>query len=219
MPDPPRSVRDLIDRHPWHVTLPRLRRYAAERTGRLTWAGFRRGPLPGVRQVDDVVNTAIEKVLTGIRIWDPYREPDLALFLESVVDSEVSHLIESWDHRHIRPAAALPRDAEREEEDLLVRVPSPAPGPAEALDAREGARRQDDFFKGFRDTLIDDPLLCRIVEAIHEDVVKPGEIAARLGIPVAEIYNRRKQLQRRLTDFYQKWNAARSAEDGWPRRK
>lgn len=224
MTAPTAEIRERLERHPWHLTLTRLRRYAKDRAARLTWSGFRRGPLPGGRQSEDVVGTAIEKVLTGVREWDPAQHPDLDLFLESVVDSEISHLVEGWDHRHIRPVAALPRDPDREEEeDAVAAAPSAAPGPAEGLLQREREREGDDFYRSFHATLTDDSVLQRIVECIEADVVKPGEIAERLGIPVTEIYNRRKQLQRRLTDFYQGWNAKRSPADRgtgrrtWPR--
>lgn len=213
---------ERFDRHPWHLTIPRLRRYARERADRLTWAGIRRGPLPGGRTPEDVVHSAIEKVLTGVRSWDPAIQPDLELFLASVVDSELSHLVESWEHRHVRPAAALPAagdDPDRAVQDPIQDTPSPAAGPAEAAARREEADRQEAFAAAFVASMADDPMLQRIVECIVADVVKPGEIAQRLGIPVTEVYNRRKQLQRRLTAFYQDRNATRPADIGGPWRR
>ncbi len=204
---------ERFDRHPWHLTIPRLRRYAREKASRLIWAGFRRGPLPGGRLPEDVVSTAIEKVLSGARAWDPVREPDLDTFLESVVDSELSHLVESWEHRHVRPAAALPVPDDRPDHDPLADIPSPAAGPLDTAISREERARRHEFFDMFHASLADDAVLQRIVACIHDDVVKPGEIATRLGIPVTEVYNRRKQLQRRLTAYYAEWNAARPAEE------
>jgi len=201
---------DRFERHPWHLTIPRLRRYARERASRLVWAGSYRGPLPGGRQPEDVAHSAIEKVLTGARDWDETAQPDLAVFLETVVDSEISHLVESWEHRHVRPAAALPARADGEEPnpDPIAKVPSPAAGPLEAVVGGEEEKRQDAFAAAFIESVADDPILKRIVECIVADVVKPGEIAVQLGIPILEIYNRRKQLQRRLKAFY----LARSAD-------
>lgn len=209
-----------FDRHPWHVTIPRLRRYARERASRLTWAGSHRGPLPGGRQPEDVAHAAIEKVLTGARVWDEAAQPDLAVFLESVVDSEISHLVESWEHRHIRPAAALPAASDDGEPapDPIAGYPSPAAGPLERVMGGEEARGQEAFAAAFIASVADDPVLKRIVECIVADVVKPGEIAARLGIPISEIYNRRKQLQRRLTAFYEQRSAELTAGEqrlGW----
>ena len=218
MADLPADVRDRIDRHPWHLTIPRLRRYARARAARLVWGGMRRGPLPGGVQPEDVVHTAIEKLLTGVRAWDPARDPDLDRVLESVVDSEISHLVGSWEHRHVRPSAALPVPADRPEADPLEHVSSPALGPAEQVERREEDRGHVDFYSAFHATLADDPILQRIVACINEDVVKPGEIAGRLGIPVSEIYHRRKQLQRRLVAFYQDWNTTRPADDWRPGR-
>lgn len=211
---------ERFDRHPWHLTIPRLRRHARERASRLTWSGSYRGPLPGGRQPEDVVNAAIEKVLTGARVWDETAQPDLAVFLESVVDSEISHLVESWEHRHVRPAAALPGSADEDERDAdpIAGIPSPAAGPLESVVGGEEARRQDALAAAFIEYVADDPVLKRIVECIMADVVKPGEIAARLGIPISEIYNRRKQLQRRLTAFYEQRSADLTAGEqriGW----
>ncbi len=213
---------DRFDRHPWHLTLPRLRRYARERASRLTWSGVRQDPLPGGRLPEDVAHAAIEKVLTGKRAWDPAAQPDLNLFLESVVDSELSHLVESWEHRHVRPAAALPvsgDDPDVAARDPIAEAPSPGSGPAEAASRREEAGRQEAFAAAFIASVSDDPVLKRIVKCIVADVVKPGEIAERLGIPVTEIYNRRKQLQRRLTDFYREWNATRPPDERGPGRR
>ncbi len=211
---------DRFERHPWHLTIPRLRRYARERTSRLVWAGSYRGPLPGGRQPEDVAHAAIEKVLTGARVWDETVQPDLVIFLESVVDSEISHLVESWEHRHIRPAAALATAPDSEEPNLdpISRAPSPAAGPLETVVEGEEELRQNAFAAAFIDAVSDDPVLRRIVECIVADIVKPGEIAALLGIPISEIYNRRKQLQRRLTVFYAKRSAELTAGEqrlGW----
>lgn len=216
------AVDDRFDRHPWHLTIPRLRRYARERADRLTWSGVRHGPLPGGRLPEDVVHTAIEKVLTGTRAWNPSVQPDLDLFLESIVDSELSHLVESWEHRHVRPAAALPAAGDGPDgtgRDPIGEAPTPAAGPAEAAVRREEAVRQEAFAAEFIASVGDDPVLKRIVECIIADVVKPGEIAERLGIHVTEVYNRRKQLQRRLTDFYREWNATRPPDERGPGRR
>jgi hypothetical protein len=163
-----------------------------------------------------VVGIVIEKVLTGVRTWDPVRNPDLDAFLESVVDSELSHLVESWEHRHVRTAAAFSAPEQLGQE--IGQGSSSADGPLEKAVAGEEAIRRAEFFDSFHASLADDPVLQGIVACIHEDVVKPGEIAVRLGIPVTEIYNRRKQLQRRLTAFYADWNRARPADDWQPGR-
>jgi hypothetical protein len=92
-----------------------------------------------------VAHAAIEKVLTGARVWDEAAQPDLAVFLESVIDSEISHLVGSWEHRHVRPAAALPGASDDGEPapDPIAGYPSPAAGPLERVMGGEAAGWRD----------------------------------------------------------------------------
>src|SRR5437868_14422299 len=96
------EVRDRLDQHPWEDTIPRLELYASKKIKSLYWQGIRNGPMPGGREVEDVVGQAIYKVVEHERRWDPTKYPDLYLYLVNVVDSEISHLVESWDNRNLQ---------------------------------------------------------------------------------------------------------------------
>lgn len=190
------EVRALLEAHRWETTIPRLLHYTLLKARRLTWSGARGGPLPGGREAMDVVHQAVAKVFAGERRWNPAAEPDLGAYLAGVVDSELSNLVRGWDHRHVRPDAAVGVDG-------LPRLDraAPAPTPLEALTGQEGEREGEVFLRAFRATLGDDPVLQQLVDLVAADVDKPADLAARLGITAAEVYNLKKRLRRALMAF------------------
>jgi len=204
MTDGKDEARDLLDRHPWEETLPLLVEYARKRIGFRWWGGLTDGRLPGGREATDVVYGAIEKVLSGTRGWNPVVQPDLVQHLKNVVESDLNHLAVGFENRRVMTEAVLDaRVAETRPEGFLAGVPSGTPTPPEAAVRREEERAAKEFSDAFLATLDDDPAMRKVVACIFDGVVKPAEIAARVGIAPTEIYNMRKRLQRRLVLFYE----------------
>lgn len=195
---------DLLEAHPWEETIPRLLAHASSKSKRLFWKGIYGGPLPEGNEVEDLVYQAIEKVLTGQRQWDPTTSPDLFLFLKGVVDSSLSHLARSWENRYVRKETTSVAATDNAEDEhgtgIIDCVPATASNPEEMLLQQEDEARCEELFLIIFDSLEDEPLLQKILECLLDDVEKPADIAEKLSVPVKEIYNARKKLQRRLAD-------------------
>ncbi len=202
----PDEQRERVERHPWDRTLPRLLAHARARVRERFWAGVIAGPMPGGLQAEDMVNIAVEKFLGGKRQWNPTFQPDLEDFLRGIIDSEISHLAEGWENRHIRPEAAILGD--EKEIGGLADIPGDMINVEEELANRQEYVRAEAFASGFIATLSDEPLLQRVAGCIVDGLCKPAVIAAELGIEVEEIYRVRKRLQRRLEEFYRQWRKA-----------
>ncbi len=82
----------------WKEILLRLQRYAISVSRRLRWRSRNYQHLPNGETPDSVVSMAIEKVLTGERVWNPETHPDLTKYLRDVIDSLLSHLRTSLDN-------------------------------------------------------------------------------------------------------------------------
>ncbi|MEK7476137.1 MAG: hypothetical protein AAB152_10980 [Candidatus Coatesbacteria bacterium] len=199
----PDDLRERIERHPWDLTLPRLLAHARARIRERFWSGVLSGPIPGGIQAEDMVNMAVEKLMGRQRRWDPVRQPDLEDYLKGVIDSEINHLAEGWENRHVRPEAVFP--GAEGEKGVLDGIPEEMAGVEERMAERQEHGRAEAFAAGFLASLADEPLLQRVAECIVDGLGKPAEIAARLGIGADEIYRVRKRLQRRLEDYYEHW--------------
>lgn len=202
---PTKQVIELLEAHPWDETIPRLLAHAAGKAKRLFWRGIYGGNLPEGKEIQDIVSQAIEKVFSGQRQWDPDTNPDLLLFLRSVIDSDLSHLADSWDNGAMRSASmansADDGDCSEQEISIIDRFPSPTATPEEEVLQHEDEARCEAFFWGFYGALSDKPTLQQIVECIYDDILKPADIAQKLGLPVNDIYNASKQLTRRLKEY------------------
>lgn len=202
------QVLNLLDQHPWEDTIRRLNAYASNKTRRLFWRSIYGGHLPKGKEVVDVVQQAIEKVLSGKRKWDPDIHPDLYEYLKSVIDSDLNHLADSKDNKLTRSETKLVSgtDCEGNENEISFfdLRPSEQLDPAEDLLQQENEDLAYKFVWNFHESLADKPRLQKIVECMLDDIDKPAEIAEQLGEHVNDIYNARKQLQRRLDEYRNK---------------
>ncbi|MDD5286787.1 MAG: hypothetical protein PHD54_13105 [Desulfuromonadaceae bacterium] len=201
-------VLDLLNQHPWEVTIPKLEAHALNKSRRLFWRSIYGGHLPGGKEVVDLVQQSIEKVLYDQRKWDPDANPDLFIYLKGIVDSDINHLADSEDNKLTRSETKLVSGADCEGDETEISFfdlkPSDLPSPVEILLQEEEEDLAYKFFWGFHESLSDKPRLQKIVECILDDVDKPADIAQKLGEHVNDIYNARKQLQRRLEEYRNK---------------
>lgn len=120
------------------------------------------------------------------RVFDPAYAPydadlhgDLLRFLGSVVNGMISNL------RKRRSYTPLSMQA-------VSAVVETAPSPEDHAIAREQAREVVDVLV---ERTADDPIAHRILTLIEEGVITPIEQAARLGVPIAEIYKAKRRLK------------------------
>lgn len=177
------TVRSTLDSQDWEPVLKRLVAYAHRRLKQMNWngvGGMSRPATPGGKDAWDFGMQAITDIFTGTRRWDPETEPDLFLYLTSVVNSLISN--------------ELRRKANRAEQPLDEAVED-LPDPCAELGI------QDDFAWDFLASIEGEPDLHRISECIVDGIIKRADIATHLGLTPIQVTNAGKRLVRRLTQF------------------
>lgn len=196
------EVLALVENHPWEETIPKLTYYALKKIKRRYWLGVFGGPTPAATEAEDIVMKCIKKVLDGQRCWEPEKYPDLYRFLLGVIDSEVSHLVESWENRYFLREEALAGDCNGEEtKDFWQAVPDLNPTIETKLINQEIEEKSEKFFQEFYESVQDSPKLQMVLDSIFEGHIKRADIAENIGITVKEFDNLKKQLRRRLQLF------------------
>jgi DNA-directed RNA polymerase specialized sigma24 family protein len=177
-----------------------LGRYALSVSSRLYWRTGNAVDLPRGETVDSIVSKALTKVLSGERRWNPQTAPDLQTYLMGVIDSLLNHLAQHKDNTTLR---AVPRPDDGSE--VMLR---PAPGatawhqeppdPESVLLQHEQTAYEDRVLQHLLDVSQDDPLVTQIIQAMRDGYDKPGEVATALGLPVSDVYNAMKRLDRKM---------------------
>lgn len=184
----------------WGTLRNELLAYATWRAGYYRW--YRGGPpeLAAGQTVEDVVQEVIIKSLSGVRRWDPDKGP-LLPWLQDQVKSVIDALAHSAAHRREvqTPAgdgrAGSPRG---ESADLATSSLRGATGdPLEILLEKERQVELERRVSALRAAVAAEPALRELLEAILVgSATRPRHVAATLGVPVADIYNRLKRLRR-----------------------
>ena len=152
--------------------------------------------LPRGESVESIVSLAFEKVLTGERVWNPEKEPDLKAYLMGVIDSLLSHLSRHKDNTAV---TAMPETADYGDRSSAGQWQAQPPAnPEAALLAQEQNDYETQVVQVLLDTSQDDPVVTQIIHAMQEGHAKAGEIADVLGIAVTEVYNAMKRLDRKI---------------------
>jgi DNA-directed RNA polymerase specialized sigma24 family protein len=152
--------------------------------------------LPRGESVDSIVSLAFEKVLTGERVWNPEKEPELKLYLMSVIDSLLSHLSRHKDNTAL---TAMPETAAHAGRGAIMDWQAqPLANPETALLMQEQKRCEAQAVQMLLDTSQDDPVVAQMIQAMQAGHAKAGEIAEVLGIAVTEVYNAMKRLDRKI---------------------
>lgn len=169
------------------VLLERLTLYARRRVARVH--GVR------IETAQDYVGRAVMETLSRRRT----RQLGVSMFvhLAGVVSSLVSHDAELAENRTTIP---WPETRTPDGDLAPVDMVDQQPNPEELLVNREAAARQERLAAQVFNALADAPQLRRAARLIMEaqGPIPPRRLAEALGCDVAEVYNMRKQLQRRL---------------------
>jgi len=183
----PPDVLEKLCAQDWKSLFPALVAYAEKRVKRLTWRSGK-GELPGGLEPKDLAKKAIEAVFEGSRKWNPAKDPDIFKYLRGIVNSNVSHLVESAGHvRRIYQA-----QTNSDEDGVPLPINDPEAGdssPEEELIAKDLFEYLWREAKG--DKAIEAILLC-----VDDGVVKRSDIAHEFGISVDEVTNAKKRLKR-----------------------
>lgn len=160
-----------LDEHDWNGSIIRLAAYV---TVLCRFAGEQ--GIPGGLEPEDIVIEAIEKVYAGVRKWDPQQDPDLHLYLKSVVKSILSNRFNLADNRTLAGILL---------EDTLT---DPAADAESDLYARQLDQSISTAMRG-------DPELCLVYKAL-KDGLRPAQIAEEYALKINTVRNAQKRLCR-----------------------
>lgn len=155
--------------------------------------------------IDDVISHIIQSVFEGSRKWDP-RQKDLEEWLLSQVDSVMDWWLKLRENKNLvyEEFESIERKedgdtgfAQSSELEVVLRYGLPDPETLVVKDIDE--EEANELYNALFDDTSDDPELQEVILAIMDiDNPKPSDVAEKLGIPVEDVYNRKKRLKRRL---------------------
>lgn len=200
------TVLDRLEAADWKDISLRLAHFAVWRASLYKWNSGDTGLLPRGKTPEDVACEAIEKVWNGTRNWDPEIYPDLLKHLMKIVESDISHLFKSADHRK-RARAALSRKTPEGEEDpdpdqsFLENAAIDLSTPEALLVSDEEEQLRERIRNDFYSLVEGDDDLESVLLCFEEGIFKPEAIAVETGLDKKKVYNLKKKLLRRAAKF------------------
>ena len=180
VPDP--EVIERLNDQDWEDLYEDLVAYATIRVQELSWE---RGPgaLPEGREPEDFVEEAIESLYTGRRTWNYEEYPNLKSVLTGIIDSLVSNLVTSAEHR--RSKDVEPSDLETFYEAITSEKP-------------DGEVRGEDIEERMRRAVADDAELELVFEAMLEGYEPAGIEEIIEAEDRQQVYQLRRKVKRRI---------------------
>jgi DNA-directed RNA polymerase specialized sigma24 family protein len=178
-PDP--EVIDRLNNQDWEDLYEDLVAYATVRVQELSWE---RGSeaLPEGKQPEDFVEEAIESLYTGRRTWNYEKYPNLKAVLRGIIDSLISNLVTSAEHR--RSQDIEDSDSRGFYEDITS-------------DKSDAEIRAEDIRERMRLAVADDPKLEMVFEAMLEGF-EISEIENLIDEDRNRVYQLRRKVKRRI---------------------
>jgi hypothetical protein len=187
----------------WENINSELKQYARRRGSRHFYRGGR-DVLPNGDSFESLPNTAIQKLFSGARDWDPDQRPDLLTHLKSIVKSLVSHSVESFDNRRLVAEPEEPESydeqgwAERQYYEMAACRYSGLKDPLATLLEKERQFIADRALGLLVSECKDDRIALAMIALRQEGITKPAILAKKLGIEPKQIYAASKRLDRRF---------------------
>ncbi len=180
VPDP--EVIERLNAQDWEDLYEDLVAYATIRVQELSWE---RGPgaLPEGKGPEDFAKEAIESLYTGRRTWNYEQYPNLKNVLTGIIDSLVSNLVTSAEHR--RSKDVEPSDLETFYADISSEEP-------------DGEVRAEDIEERMRQAVADDPELEFVFEAMLEGHDSESIEELIEAEDRQQVYQLRRKVRRRI---------------------
>ncbi|MBE9553874.1 MAG: hypothetical protein IMF05_10470 [Proteobacteria bacterium] len=175
----------------WDDLVPRLLLLAVSRLYRMTWRGRRGEAPPGAAEAEDYVNDAISKTISGVRVWNS-NNCTLFQHLAGVIVSDVSHAATSTENRTTLAPPDDPLGDDRWPPDPV----DDSPDQEQAVEWKSEQRRLLKHLDG-----IDPDLAVMAGLMLVHDMQESEALAEAMGVPAAEIANRRKRLKRAVATY------------------
>jgi hypothetical protein len=185
------DIFELTDEQ-WQQLLDRLTYYALQKYRKLGWSqsgGYRS---PCGMGPEDIATEAIERLIEGTRQYNKDKYPDILIYLKGVIDSIVSHIIESPEFEKKYPMPCiLNSDGEIEE----IEVDCKGPDSSQIHIQMEVVEKsKSTLCKHFAQ----DQVVLGILECIEAGIEKRSERAEYIGVKESDITNAQKRLQRQF---------------------
>ncbi len=198
--------REILFKHNWKDTIPRLVALADQKMKILKWCGVRGGPPPQGNTAEDIASEVILEILGEPTTWDPEESPDLFRFLCKKIRNKISNFVRGSENKktlRIDPSAEDSEDnlIRYETKKFLESIHKQHRVDGNPMVSNEEERISQDFILGLIDFLQDEPLLIKYVECILDGDGKPNKVALKLEVDEQTVYNMKKRLGRRLEDF------------------
>jgi len=186
----------------WDSIYKQLIPFARYRAAYYHWRSGTVDFLAGGKGPDDIVGQVIEKAWDGTRKWDP-SQGDLVPWLKWQIKSEIDALAKSATHRYEHSSRSEDEDEsdnriQHQAIDADILSTRPPMTPEEILLRKEATET------GLRiafEAVNGDAELTEIIEALIDGCdPRPRSLAKSLGVPVEDMYNRRKRLNRRINE-------------------
>lgn len=198
---------EQLNQMDWPLLSRQLALYASKRATLLYWGREGHpGRLPKGYQARELVTEAIMRLYRGTRRWDPDQDPDLLDYLRGVVDSLLSSLVRSRDHRVSK---------ERVDVDEVDLPDDGRPTPEDNLLHAERLEIENRVLDGLLTLTKKDPLVADLLDHLYAGEGRPRVIAEKLHCEVNDIYNARKRLDRMLKELKTQF-AANELQGGAP---
>jgi len=195
----------------WEAIGKALTAHAIRQAGKYLWRSKTPHDLAKGFSPEEVAQEAIRRVWDFERRWNPEKNPDLLEYLKSVVDSIIWALLYSDDHLKTRhfptdDAGKELRDeviAAAQENDPTGELPltSSSPDPESKFIEFEEETAAEMLLDRLYDLTSEDPEIQKIIEC-KMDGLKPRAMAEELGIPIEDVRNRIRRLNRYRSRLY-----------------
>jgi hypothetical protein len=200
---PGERIRERLQWEDWEGLRREATVVAAEEIKRRRWRGARDGVLPGCLGAEDVAGQVIAEVLEGKgRLTAGLAGPKLTAELGRLVRQKIRLLHRLKEAPRVRSEWEVAPTAERGERASVFSAMHGGAGTGyEAAVEREEEERREGLRAEFEDFLKGEPELVEVFRCLWAGVMKPAEIARRLGMEEKGVAALRKRLERRVAQF------------------
>lgn len=144
--------------------------------------------------VEDFVCNVLSSFIEGALVYDAARG-ELFSLLARALRNDIIDALRKAAHSNEEARSPVPHGDDGENGGPAL---DEMPASGRAIDS---LLAENDYRGRLLETFAGEPELAAVVRAILDlDLTKPREIAVALGIPVAEVQNRKKRLRRRLME-------------------
>jgi hypothetical protein len=204
------KVLDLLDAQDWPDIIRRLTYYAISRAKIYSWNFGNSDELPAGKTPEDIACSAIEKVWSETRAWNPEKYPDLFQHLKWIVKSDIGHLFSSSEHK-LRKRESEDNDTLNPTNDydetchdtsLVTEGSANIYSAEEKLIIQEEKELEERLKEKLYELVKGDDDLEMLLLFFEDGIDKPETIALEMNWDINKVYNLKRKLFRKASKVY-----------------